>query len=84
MDQGEPGLVANRVKTPEFRNVDVIFGGETAGDIDAIGRHIQMERSPCSSKMSPLRHGLEVIHRLGGLYLYRSEKLLSTIRSGQH
>jgi hypothetical protein len=83
MDQGEPGLVADRVVAPDFGDVHLVFGRQPARDIDGTGRNIEMEGRSCSPKMGPLRHGFEMVHRLGRFYLNCPREAPRAIRRGQ-
>ena len=82
--QGEAGLVADRVEAPDLRDVDVVFGRQAPGDVDATGRNVEMKRRPGPAKVGPLGHRLEVVDRFGGFDLDRSHQLLAAIDGRQH
>jgi hypothetical protein len=79
MHKGEAGLVADRVKAPEFRHVHVVLGCQPPGDIDTTCRDVQVKGRPRTSEVGPLGHGFEVVDRLGRLDLHSTHELLSPI-----
>jgi hypothetical protein len=84
LDKREARLVADRVKAPQFSDVDLVFDTESSCDLDRGRRNVQMERRTHASEMRPLRHRLEVVHRLASLDLDYSFKPLAAIRCRQH
>ena len=84
MNEGEPGLVADGMEAPEFRDVDLILDAETPGDFNRRGRHIQMEGGLDAAEMRPLRHGFEVIDGLPRLDLDDALEALRAILRGEH
>ena len=45
---------------------NLVIVAQSPGDIDRVHRHVQVERHPQLSQMRPLRHRLQVVHRLAG------------------
>jgi hypothetical protein len=79
VNQREPRLITQRVEAPDLGNVDLVLRGQPSGHLDRSGWDIQMERRAGSSQVGPLRHGLEMVHRLGCLDLDGSRQLVRSI-----
>ena len=84
MHEREARLVADRVEAPDLGDVDAVLRGERARDVDAAGRHIEVERGAGPTEVRPLRHRLEVIDRFGRFHLDRPHQLLALVGRRQH
>ncbi len=83
VDQGETGLIANRVIAPNLGDVDLVLRDQSPGDVDSGGRHVQMERRAHTPEVGPLRHGFEVVDRLPGFDLHHPFQSFAAIRRRQ-
>lgn len=79
MDHREPRLIADRVVAPDFGDVHLVLGREPPRDIYGARRHVQVKRRAGAAEMGPLRHRLEVIHRLGRLHLDGSHQPVAAV-----
>ena len=79
MHHGEPRLIPDRVVTPDFGDVHLIFRRQPPCDVDRTGRHIQMKWGSRAAEVRPLCHRLEMVDRFGSLDLDRSHQLMPAI-----
>jgi hypothetical protein len=68
MDKGESNLVAHVVVAPQFCEQHLVISGHPPGDVDRARRDIQVKRHLEAAQACPLRHRLEVVHRLNRLH----------------
>ena len=80
LDQSKPRLIANRVIAPDLRDVDLVLGAESLGDIDCGSWHVQVEGDAHPAEVRPLRHRFEMIHGLAGLNFDDPFEALAAIR----
>jgi CheY-like chemotaxis protein len=80
----EPSLIADRVVTPDFRDVHLILGGEPPRDIHRACRYIKVKGGAGAAEMGPLRHGLEVVYGFSRFHLDSSHEAVAPVRGRQH
>lgn len=62
----------------------MILDRETAGNVDRVGGDIEVKGGLGATEVGPLRHRLEMVHRLGRFDLDRSDQLVTLIVGRQH
>jgi len=84
MNEREADLVAHRLIRPHLGNRDAHIGAEPPRGLD--GRHgqIEMKRDAQRGERLPLRHRLEVVHRLRTLHLDDAGELAVLVGRLQH
>ena len=79
LHQDEPQLVTDRVIGPDLGHLDADVGAQPPGHVDRRRRHVEVELGALLGKGRPLRHRLEVVHRLGGLHLDDARQAAPTL-----
>ena len=75
MDQREPHQLSYLMVGVNLGDRDLIVGGQPPRDVDRAHRHIKKERRAQLGVVRPLRHRLEVVHRLAGFDLDNADDL---------
>ena len=80
----EPHLVAQPVVHPQLGDGNPKVRAQPARRVDARGRYVEMERHPQAREGCPLGHRLEMIDRLGSLYLHHANQPPAPLRGVKH
>lgn len=84
MHSREADLIAQRRICPDLARRYFEVGQQSPRAVNGRHGHVEMEIDLQLSKRDPLRHRLQVIHRLGRLDFDHADKLLRTLVREQH